>query len=230
MKTQEQIIEEALIKSILWSDFETSDEEAQRDIDNDAGYRGLLMAIDRAKEIMIALGKLGFEIKPSIPSDCDTGIRVDEKKENMMNKETIDKMIALRDEMHRTHHVKYADRLHEGIMELQEASPKPVMGINLAKDKYLDNWGDLYDLKRNDDEADDNYRQRIFTEMGEDDIETKELPPNLRHINNCTQCEQSCKALEATGIKGIMGLGCRKYKISIGSGMICDDYKKKSHD
>lgn len=67
MKTQEQIIEEALIKSILWSDYEMSNEEAQRDIDNDAGYRELLMAVDRAKEIMIALIKLGFEIKLSAP-------------------------------------------------------------------------------------------------------------------------------------------------------------------
>lgn len=56
---------------------------------------------------------------------------------------------------------------------------------------------------------------------------TDKLPPNLRHINNCTQCEQACKAIEAIGISGVMGFGCKKYKISIGPGMICDDYKKK---
>lgn len=81
-----------------------------------------------------------------------------------VEKETIDKMITLRDEMHRTHHVKYADRLHECIMELQEASPKPIVGINVAKDKYLDAWGHMYDLERNDEESDADFRKRILQE------------------------------------------------------------------
>lgn len=60
--------------------------------------------------------------------------------------------------------------------------------------------------------------------------ETKELPPNLRHISNCTRCEQTCKAREATGFSGAIGTGCKKYKVVISAGMICDDYEKKYHD